>query len=142
MEPLGEFDIVHVDAHTDFMDELDGVRLTGASQLRRLAELPFIRTVTALGVRNVLREEVEALRQLGGRWATSLDVIERGAADVVREAVPETAALYVSIDLDILDSSVAPGHSLQEPGSAIGSCGRSWPKWPGAGACSASTSSS
>jgi agmatinase len=116
MEPLGEFDVVHVDAHTDFMDELDGARLTGASQLRRLAELPFVGTVSALGVRNVLREEVDALRELGGRLATSLDVIERGAGEVVRETVPGTDALYVSIDLDVLDSSVAPGHSLQEPG--------------------------
>jgi len=43
-------------------------------------------------------------------------VIERGAGDVVRETVPESEALYVSIDIDVLDSSVAPGHSLQEPG--------------------------
>ena len=116
MAPLGELDVVHVDAHADFMNDLDGVRLTGASQLRRLAELPFVGTVTALGVRNVAREEVDALRELGGRWATSLDVIERGAADVVRETVPAAEALYVSIDLDVLDSSVAPGHSLPEPG--------------------------
>jgi len=116
MEPLGEFDVVHVDAHTDFLDELDGARLTGASQLRRLAELPFVGTVTALGVRNVDRAEVDGMRELGARWATSLDVLERGAVDVVRETVPETEALYVSIDLDVLDSSVAPGHSLQEPG--------------------------
>jgi agmatinase len=116
MEPLAEFDVVHVDAHTDFIDELDGARLTGASQLRRLAELPFVGTVTALGVRNVLREEVDALRERGGRWATSLDVIERGTGNVVRETVPESDALYVSIDLDVLDSSVAPGHSLPEPG--------------------------
>jgi agmatinase len=116
MEPLGECDVVHVDAHTDFLDELDGARFTGASQLRRLAELPFTGTVTALGVRNVDRAEVVGMRELGGRWATSLDVIERGAGDVVRETVPETEALYVSIDLDVLDSSVAPGHSLQEPG--------------------------
>ena len=66
MEPLGEFDVVHVDAHTDFFDELDGARLTGASQLRRLAELPFVGTVTALGVRNVDRAEVDAIRELGG----------------------------------------------------------------------------
>jgi len=116
MEPLGEFDVVHVDAHTDFLDELDGARLTGASQLRRLAELPFIGTVTALGVRNADRAELDGMRGLGGRWATSLDVLERGGAEVVRETVPETEALYVSIDLDVLDSAVAPGHSLQEPG--------------------------
>lgn len=56
------------------------------------------------------------MRELGGRWATSLDVIEHGANQVVQETVPESEALYVSIDLDVLDSSVAPGHSLQEPG--------------------------
>jgi agmatinase len=64
----------------------------------------------------VEREEVEGLRELSGRWATSLDVIERGGAEVVRETVPEADSLYVSIDLDVLDSSVAPGHSLPEPG--------------------------
>ena len=35
---------------------------------------------------------------------------------MVRASVPETDRLYVSIDLDVLDSSVAPGHSLPEPG--------------------------
>jgi agmatinase len=30
--------------------------------------------------------------------------------------VPEGSQLYVSIDLDVLDSSIAPGHSLVEPG--------------------------
>ena len=95
-EPLGEFDVVHVDAHTDFLDDLGGARLTGASQLRRLAELPFVGTVTALGVRNVDRAEVDGLRELGGRWATSLDLIDRGARDVVHDTVPEaTAALRV-----------------------------------------------
>jgi agmatinase len=116
MEPLGEFDVVHVDAHADALDELGGAGLTGASQLRRLAELPFVGNVTAIGIRNVARAEVDGLRELGGRWATSLDVIDRGGAEVVRETVPEAEALYVSIDLDVLDSSVAPGHSLQEPG--------------------------
>jgi agmatinase len=116
MEPLGPIDVVHIDAHTDFLDDLDGARLTGASQLRRLAELPFVGTVAALGVRNVARPEIDGMRELGGRWATSLDVLERGAAAIVAETVREAEALYVSIDLDVLDSSIAPGHSLTEPG--------------------------
>jgi agmatinase len=116
MEPMGAFDVVHVDAHTDFVDEHRGSRLTGASQLRGLAELPFVGTVSALGIRNVDRSEIDGLRELGGRWATTRDVLERGPAEVVRDTVPEAAALYVSIDLDVLDSSIAPGHSLPEPG--------------------------
>jgi agmatinase len=116
MEPTGPFDVVHIDAHADFFDELDGAKLTGASQLRRLAELPFVGTVSALGLRNVDRSEVDGLRELEGRWATTRDVLERGAERVVRDTVRETERLYVSIDLDVLDSSIAPGHSLPEPG--------------------------
>jgi Arginase family len=58
MEPCGRFDVVHVDAHTDFLDELDGSRLTGASQLRRLvdcrswARSPPLGFVTSTGPRS------------------------------------------------------------------------------------------
>ena len=43
MEAAGPIDVVHLDAHADFMDELDGARFTGASEMRRLSELPFVR---------------------------------------------------------------------------------------------------
>ena len=116
LEALGPFDVVHVDAHADFLDELDGARLSGASQLRRLAELPFVDSVSALGLRNVDRSEIDGLRALGGRWATTRDVVERGPSRVVADTVRAGAALYVTVDLDVLDTSVAPGHSLPEPG--------------------------
>jgi agmatinase len=115
LEALGAFDVVHVDAHADFYDEVDGSRSTGASQLRRLAELPFVGMVSALGLRNADRSEIDDIRGHGGRFATTHDVLERGADDVVHETVRE-APLYVSVDLDVLDSSIAPGHSLPEPG--------------------------
>jgi agmatinase len=116
MEPFGQLDIVHIDAHADFMDEVFGARYTGASQLRRLAELPFVRSVAALGVRNVEREEVEGMRELGARWATTRDVITRDAGELVGELVPESRALYVSFDLDVLDPSIVPGTTLPEAG--------------------------
>jgi agmatinase len=112
----GELDVVHVDAHADFYDELDGARLSGASQLRRLAELSAVRSVTALGLRNVSLDEVSGMRELGVRWATTLDVVERGATAVVAELVAESRALYVSIDLDVLDAGLVPGTTLPEPG--------------------------
>lgn len=117
MEPHGEIDIVHIDAHADFADSFEGARLTGGSQLRRLAELPFVRNVAALGLRNVDRElELEPLRERGAGIATSLDLIEDGAAAVVPRIVPESPALYVSVDIDVLDIGVVPGTTLPEPG--------------------------
>lgn len=115
METIGEIDIVHVDAHADFNDELAGARYTGASQLRRLSELPFVRSITVLGIRNVERAEIDAMREYGVRWATSLE-LERGPAEAVRRLAPESDALYVSVDLDVLDLSLVPGTTLPEPG--------------------------
>jgi agmatinase len=113
--PHGELDVVHVDAHADFLDELDGARLTGASQLRRIAELDGVRSVSALGLRNVERSEVEAMREAGARWATSLE-LERDPAGAVERVVPASDALYLSIDLDVLDGPLVPGATLPEPG--------------------------
>ena len=115
MEPFGEVDVVNIDAHADFIDEVFGASLSGASQIRRLAELPFVRSVTELGLRNVAAEEIDGMRELGVGWATTADVIERGGV-VVGEIVPASEALYVSIDIDVLDPSVAPGTTLPEPG--------------------------
>ena len=74
-----------------------------------------MRSVTALGLRNVARVEAEDMRALAVRWATTQDLIERGPA-VVRELVPEGGSLYVSVDLDVLDLALVPGTTLPEPG--------------------------
>jgi|SRR5689334_102146 len=108
--------VVHVDAHADFLDNLDGARFSGASQLRRLAELPSIRGVSALGLRNVARPEVEGMRELGVGWATTDDLIERGPEATVAELVPAGVPLYVTVDLDVLDIALVPGTTLPEPG--------------------------
>lgn len=109
-------EMVHVDAHADFLAELDGSRLTGASQLRRIAELPDVAGVTALGLRNVEREEVNGMQELGVRFATTRDLVQRGPETVVNELVPVCEAIYLSVDLDVLDLGLVPGTTLPEPG--------------------------
>ena len=116
MEALGPLDVVHFDAHSDFVDHFFGARFSHGSQLRRLSELPFVRSVTAIGLRNVFREEYDALVAYGAGIATSLDVIEEGPAAVVERLLPEDGTFYVSIDLDVLDLAIVPGTTLPEPG--------------------------
>lgn len=59
-----------------------------------------------------------------GVWLfTADDITERGAASVAREALDDAAetadALYLSIDLDAADSTVAPGTSAAGPGGLM-----------------------
>lgn len=116
MEPFGEIDIVHIDAHPDFADEYFGSRFTHGSQLRRISELPFVRNVTGLGFRNATREDIDPMREAGYPFATTKDMIEQGPAEVVKRLVPESDGIYVSIDIDVLDLALVPGTTLPEPG--------------------------
>ncbi len=116
MEPVGSFDVVHFDAHPDFADEYWGSRFTHGSQLRRLSELPFVRTISAIGLRNCPKEEFDDMRREGVRIATSRQVLEEGAAEIVQRVVPESDRIYVSIDIDVLDLPLVPGTTLPEPG--------------------------
>ena len=50
---FGPVDIVHIDAHMDWRDEIGGVKFANASPLRRSKELPFVRNMVQLGIRDV-----------------------------------------------------------------------------------------
>ncbi len=116
MEGFAPIDVVHFDAHADFADHYFGARYSHGSQLRRLSELPFVRSITAVGLRNVWRVEYDDLVSYGARVATSLDVIRDGPEAVIERLVPEGGTLYVSIDIDVLDLPIVPGTTLPEPG--------------------------
>ena len=134
MEPLGEFDVVHVDAHADFLDELDGARLTGASQLRRLAELPFVGTVTALGVRNVDRAEVDGMRERGGGGRRAATCSSAGPARwCVRPSRRRRRCTSRSTSTCSTPRSRPGTRCRSRAGSATGSCARSWSRWRDAG---------
>ena len=108
--PLGPIDIVHIDAHMDWRDDIAGVRFTNASPLRRSKELPFVRHMVQLGIRDVRTREndyADATAQ-GVQIVTREDIREKGVAAVLG-AMPELGNVFVTIDIDGLDPSIAPG---------------------------------
>jgi arginase len=75
--------------------------------------------IVMIGVRDLDREERDALRQSGIKVMTMRDIDERGIADVTREALSlfnGVYAIHVSFDMDSLDPSVAPGVGTPVPG--------------------------
>ena len=112
----GSVDVVHIDAHADFADELYGSRFTHGSNLRRLFELPEVERVTALGLRSVDRDQYDDMQRLGVAWASTRAILEDGPAAVVERVVRRAPKIYVSIDIDVLDGGLVPGTTLPEPG--------------------------
>lgn len=105
--------MVVFDAHLDYRDEFPrGDRISHATVLRRAREGP-VREAVVIGARALSKEEVEAL---------SLDdevtILHPWAKRNEIEAALSTLSkpCYVSIDVDALDPSIAPGVGCPEPG--------------------------
>src|SRR5256712_8727154 len=115
-EAHGMVDVVHIDAHPAFADSIYGSKLQHGSQLRRLFELPTTKRLAALGLRSVDRDQYEDMQPLRGSFASTRAILAEGPRGVVDRLVQPAEKLYVSIDIDVLDSGLVPGTTLPEPG--------------------------
>jgi agmatinase len=114
-EPL---DVLHIDAHLDFRDEVGGVRDGYSSPIRRLRELPWVRTIVQVGLRDIgsaRPADVEAALAAGNVLVRAEEVHERGV-DWIVESYPADARVYITVDIDGLDPGCAPGTLWPAPG--------------------------
>ena len=114
-------DVLHVDAHLDFRDEVAGRRDGYSSPIRRLRELQHVSTVVQVGLRDVgsAREaEVLAARAAGNVLVRAEEVHESGAAllDELAARFDPAHRVYITVDVDGLDPSCAPGTLWPAPG--------------------------
>lgn len=114
-EGHGEIDIIQIDAHLDFTDEIQGFRRANSSPIRRASELPFVRNVTVLGARGLRtnHDAFAASLARGNRVLLQSQIRQRGI-EAALDAIPQGRRVYVTIDIDALDPSVAPGTSSPE----------------------------
>ncbi|PMP67972.1 MAG: agmatinase [Thermodesulfobacterium geofontis] len=111
--------ILHLDAHLDLRDEYLGCKFSHATVVRRIYEMGI--PVLSVGVRTLSKEEYEFIkktnfsllwmRDLRENWDRSFKIIE----DFLKEG-----EIYLSLDMDVFDPSIAPGVGTPEPG------GMSW----------------
>ncbi|MEM2427708.1 MAG: agmatinase [Candidatus Bathyarchaeia archaeon] len=113
----GDLAVLCFDAHMDFRDEYLGSKVNHATVMRRISERLGVDRVMEIGVRAFSEEELNYAKQSGLVFLTSLDV-HRRLNDVLEEIEKWTRnarRLYISIDLDVLDPSQAPGVANPEP---------------------------
>lgn len=107
-ERYPDLGVVLLDAHLDLRDEYDGHRWSHATTIRRIADRVGIARVGVLAARSGTREEWTA--------APSLAFCSRTAACTTAAwAALAGRPLYVSVDIDAFDPSVAPGTGNPEP---------------------------
>jgi agmatinase len=104
--------ILQLDAHPDTRAEFLGERYNYASAMARVMDVVDAGRVFQVGMRTGSREEYE------NRRPNFYPVLAGHPVDVVRLLLPELRRhpLYVTIDVDVLDPSEAPGTGSPEPG--------------------------
>ena len=105
----GDLTVVHIDAHPDLYDDLDGNPLSHASPFARALEAGCMQRLVQLGIRTATPHQHEQ----ADRW--SVEMIGARALDQF-DPGSLSGPIYLTIDLDGLDPSVAPGVSHHEPG--------------------------
>lgn len=108
--------VLHFDAHLDYMPFVHGLEYTNQHAFRQLRALPTVETLTQIGIRSIRNTQEMLEDSLGdGNHVVTMEEFRRSPTDVVSAAVPEGAACYVSIDIDVLDMPLVPGCVSAEP---------------------------
>jgi agmatinase len=111
-EPLG---IIHLDAHFDLCDEIDGNYLSHGSTERRTLELKNISDIGNIffvGVRSVEAQELPFIRDKKINILKTMDIRRQGvdkSLERIREKMKKFPRIYLTIDIDALDPAYAPG---------------------------------
>jgi len=123
----GSIGIVHFDAHADTANDDWGVLSGHGTPMRRLIESGAVlgRNFVQVGLRGYWPpvDVFEWMEDHGLRYHFMTEIDERGADAVVDDAIAEALdgpdAIYLSIDIDVVDPGLAPGTGTPEPGGLL-----------------------
>jgi agmatinase len=111
-------EVLQIDAHIDFRDEVDGIRDGYSSPMRRASEMPWVKRIVHVGARGVgsaRPQDVADTLQAGNRIVTARTVARDGIEAVLSHFTPG-ARYHIVFDCDGMDPSVMPGTSAPMPG--------------------------
>ncbi len=113
-ERFRDLTVVQFDAHADLRLEYEGEKLSHACVMRNIFEMAKVEIIP-IGIRSVCEEDYQFIRSRNLRpvWATDCDA---GGKWIEKALSRCSENVYLSIDIDGLDSAVLPGTGTPEPG--------------------------
>lgn len=106
--------VVHFDAHTDFFPIRPGFENTNAHAFRHISNMSHVKSLTQVGYRSIRDHSGIDSRKSGNR-VIGMDEFHAIGPKGVADSIPKGESCYVSIDIDVLDSSIVPGCVSAEP---------------------------
>jgi agmatinase len=108
--------LIIFDAHLDLRDEFAGLKLSHATFLRRLTERIGTDSIIHIGSRAASSEEWKVADKIGLSLISMQTIYAIANSEkLLSDFLKDFENVYVSIDLDVLDPSFAPGVGNPEP---------------------------
>lgn len=114
-EKFAPLTVVLLDAHLDYRDSSMGLKYTNNSPFRRIHELPFIKRIVTIGVRGIKSTDREYRETLGhGNRVIPMERVHEDGIAAIAGELGDLGNYYLSLDIDGLDPSIAPGTESPE----------------------------
>lgn len=111
LDNVGDFNVIHIDAHLDWTTNVGNQRFFNGSPCRRMAEIPYVKRISHLGIHGIgssQKSDFDDARRHGDIIYSPKQIRKIGISNAVSQ-LPQDLPAYVTIDIDSLDYSIAPG---------------------------------
>ncbi len=110
--------LLHFDAHADLRDSYDGEKFSHASAIRRCLDYSNV-SLISFGIRNISESEIPFLKKNSSRikifWAKDK---AKWDFNIFKKLI-KNKTVYLTFDVDGLDSSIMPATGTPEPGGLL-----------------------
>jgi len=110
--------LLHFDAHADLRESYNGEKFSHASAIKRCLDYPNV-SVISFGIRNISQSEIPFLKKNSSRinifWAKDKN---KWNLNKFKKLI-NNRTVYLTFDVDGLDSSIMPATGTPEPGGLL-----------------------
>jgi agmatinase len=117
----GKYTVLQIDAHIDWRDEVEGIRLGLSSTMRRASEMGWIERIIQVGARGTGSARIsdyEDACAAGVRFFFA-DAVHEHGIDPIIDAIDPGANVLLTVDCDGLDPSIMPAVIGPAPGGLL-----------------------
>ena len=110
--------LLHFDAHADLRESYNGEKFSHASAIKRCLDFPNV-SLISFGIRNISESEIPFLKKTSSRinifWAKDK---RKWNLNKFKKLI-KNKTVYLTFDVDGLDSSIMPATGTPEPGGLL-----------------------
>ena len=118
VKKYNEITILHFDAHADLRESYNGEKYSHASAIRRCLDYKNV-SLISFGIRNISKSEIPFLKKNKSRinifWAKDK---QQWNLNIFKKLI-KNKTVYLTFDVDGLDSSIMPATGTPEPGGLL-----------------------